>query len=207
MDGTYTFSVRATDTAGNVDATPATRSFTVDTVAPQTTIDSGPTGPTGGNAPSFGFSASETSTFECKLDGPGATVGTFVGCTTPRAFTGLADGTYTFSVRATDTAGNLDATPATRSFTVDTAAPDTTIDTGPTGTITVNSATFTFSSSEVDIPVRLTQPFATCTSPFATGTLPDGTYTFNVRATDAAGNVDPTPATRTFTIDTVRRTR
>ena len=45
-DGSHTFEVRATDAAGNIDATPASRSFTVDTAAPQTTIDSGPTGPT-----------------------------------------------------------------------------------------------------------------------------------------------------------------
>ncbi len=32
----------------------------------------------------------------------------------------------------------------------------------------------------------------------------EGAHTFSVRAKDAAGNVDPTPATQTFTIDTDR---
>src|SRR5262249_28668187 len=31
--------------------------------------------------------------------------------------------------------------------------------------------------------------------------LPDGSHTFSVRANDAAGNPDPSPATRTFVVD------
>ena len=210
-DGTYTFSVRATDAAGNLDQTPATRSFTVDTAAPQTTINTGPTGPTGSNAPSFGFSSSETpSTFECKLDGPGATTGTYAVCTTPRAYSALADGTYTFSVRATDAAGNQDATPDTRSFTVDTVAPQTTINTGPTGPTPNNSPSFGFADDgtgtsfqcRLDGPGATTGTYATCLSPRAYTGLADGTYTFLVRAVDAAGNLDATPATRSFTVDT-----
>ena len=210
-NGAYTFSVRATDTAGNTDSTPATRSFTVDTAAPDTTITSGPTGTTNVASPSFAFTSSEAgSTFECKLDGPGAATGTYATCTSPRAYVALADGAYTFSVRATDGAGNVDATPATRSFTVDATAPDTTINTGPSGTTTSNAPSFTFSGTEVgstfecklDGPGAATGTYATCTSPRAYVALADGAYTFSVRATDAAGNPDATPATRSFTVDT-----
>ena len=110
-DGTYTFEVRATDSAQNTDQSPASRSFSVDTAAPQTQVDSGPQGPTSNNDPSFAFSSSEpNSSFECRLDGPGAATGTFASCTSPRVFTDLADGTYTFEVRATDSA----ATPTAR---------------------------------------------------------------------------------------------
>jgi hypothetical protein len=51
-------------------------------------------------------------------------------------------------VPALDASGNTDATPATHSWTVDTAAPDTNITSGPTGTITENSATFTWTGTD-----------------------------------------------------------
>jgi hypothetical protein len=81
----------------------------------------GPSGTTSSASPSFG----SPSTFECKLDGPGATAGSFGSCTSPNAYTSLADGSYTFSVRGTDAASNTDASPATRSFTVSTGHPST----------------------------------------------------------------------------------
>ena len=212
-DGAYTFSVRATDAAGNPDASPATRSFSVDTGAPDTTIDTGPTGTSANNDPSFAYSSDEPgSSFECRLDGPGAATGSFADCTpSPKAYTDLADGAYTFSVRATDAAGNADASPATRSFSVDTGAPDTTIDTGPTGTSANNDPSFAYSSDEpgssfecrLDGPGAATGSFADCTpSPKAYTDLADGAYTFSVRATDAAGNADASPATRSFSVDT-----
>jgi hypothetical protein len=66
---------------------------------------------------SFDFSSSEPdSTFECSLDG-----GAFGSCTSPKSYTGLSVGTHTFSVKATDAAGNIDPTSASRSWTVATA--------------------------------------------------------------------------------------
>jgi len=89
-----------------------------DTNAPETTITSGPVEgvKVNDNDPSFQFSSSEPgSGFECKLD-----AAAFTACASPRAFTDIAEGLHTFAVRATDAAGNVDATPATRSWTVDT---------------------------------------------------------------------------------------
>jgi hypothetical protein len=68
------------------------------------TIDNGPADPTTGTSATFAFHADETATFQCKLDG-----GTYTACTSPAAYTSLADGTHTFSVTATDTAGNTSA--------------------------------------------------------------------------------------------------
>lgn len=93
-------------------------SFTVDNIAPDTTITGGPSGTTSDPNPSFTFTSTITpATFECKLDGPGGTIGSWGSCSSPKAYTALADGSYTFNVRAT--AGGLtDGSPATRSFTV-----------------------------------------------------------------------------------------
>ena len=72
----------------------------VDTTPPQTTIDSGPSGPTNDPTPSFGFSSSEPgSTFECRVD-----AAAFAGCTSPFTSNQLSDGAHTFEVRATDAA-------------------------------------------------------------------------------------------------------
>ena len=45
--------------------------------------------------------------------------------------------------------------------------------------------------------------FTTCTSPFTTATLSDASHTFEVRGVNPFGT-DPTPASRTFTVDTAR---
>src|SRR2546421_6944178 len=42
VDGTHAFAVYAVDAAGNADTTPSAYSWTVDTIAPETTITAGP---------------------------------------------------------------------------------------------------------------------------------------------------------------------
>ncbi len=205
--GDHAFSVRATDAAGNTDQTPATATLTVATVTPpDTTIDSAPAALTNNPAPSFSFSSSENyATFECKLDGPGATTGTYGACTNPRTYSGLADGAYTFSVRSISQGGTTDSTPATSSFTLDATPPDTIIDTGRTGAGQSTSATFTFHSTESGstLECRLDgAAFTPCSSPQAHSSLADGSHTFDVRAIDSATNIDLTPATNTFIVDT-----
>ncbi|MCE9672523.1 Ig-like domain-containing protein [Myxococcus stipitatus] len=200
--GGHTLQVRAVDTAGNIDPTPATRSWTVDTAAPDTSIVSGPSGTTASTSATFTFNATETpATYECSLDNAA-----FVACTSPATFTDLSQGNHTLSVRARDTAGNIDPTPATRSWTVDTAAPDTTIVTGPSGTTASTSATFTFNATETPATYECSldgAAFTACTSPATFTNLSQGNHTLSVQARDAVGNVDPTPATRTWTLDTV----
>ncbi len=199
-EGPRTFAVRATDPAGNQDSSAATRGWTVDTVAPDTTINSGPSGPTPSTIASFTFSSNEGGvTFECSLDGAA-----YSPCSSPAAYGGMSQGPHTFDVRAVDGAGNKDLSPANRAWTADTQAPNTTIDSGPTGTVATTSATFTFSSTEspstflCSINGGLT---STCSSPTTYNGLPEGSNTFSVRAVDAAGNQDGSPATRTWTIN------
>jgi hypothetical protein len=195
--GSHTFSVRAKDGAGNQDATPASRTWTIDTSAPDTSIASGPSGLTNSASASFGFSATKAgSTFECKLD-----AGAYGACTSPKAYSGLANGSHTFSVRAKDSTGNVDATPATRTWTIDRTAPNTSITSGPSGTVTATTATFAFTSTESGstFECRLDGgAWAACTSPKAYSGIAKGSHTFSVRAKDAAGNVDASPASRSW---------
>src|SRR5262249_9445138 len=114
-DGAHAYTAKATDAAGNVSAASGTRTITVDTAAPATTTTSGPPRAPNDASPSFGFSSEAGATLQCKLDGPGTTTGTYAGCTSPKAYSGLANGTYTFSVRATDAATNTGAA-ATHTF-------------------------------------------------------------------------------------------
>jgi hypothetical protein len=216
---TYTATLKggamgAKDLAGNPLGADKTWSFSTaaaplpppDITAPETTLDSGPSGTVSSSSASFAFSSSEAnSTFECSLDG-----GAFALCTSPKSYTNLSNGSHTFSVRATDAAGNTDATPASRTFTVDvppppqdTTAPETTIDSGPSGTIKQNSATFTFSSSEAGSSFECkldSAAFSACSSPKKYTGLANGSHTFSVRAIDAARNADATPASRTWTV-------
>ena len=83
-----------------------------DVTPPETSIASGPTGAVNSASATFGFSSDEPSTFECSLD-----LVPFGPCTSPSTYTALSEGTHTFRVRAKDTAGNVDATPATRTWT------------------------------------------------------------------------------------------
>jgi hypothetical protein len=205
-DGSYTFRVRATDGAGNTDASPATRSFTIDTTPPTATIDAGPAGPTSDAQPTFTFHSSEAnSSFQCSLDrGTASFIPCDAGSYRPAA--NLADGSWTFRVKATDLAGNIGAT-ATRAFVVDTSPPTVTIDSGPSGLTNNTQPTFTFHSGEADSTLQCSvdqgaAAFTPCNSgTFTSAALADGTWTFRVRATDALGNAEQNDATRTFTID------
>lgn len=201
--GTHAFEVRATDVAGNTDTTPARYQWTVagDTTAPETTLTGGPSGTVSSTSATFTFTTDDPyAGFECSLD-----AGQWIQCASPRGYSSLAYGTHEFRVRAWDPAGNIDATPASRTWTIaapDATAPETTITAGPSGTTTSTSASFSFSASEqATFECALDgAAYAPCTSPRAYSGLAGGSHTFTVRATDAVGNVDASPASRTWTI-------
>jgi Ca2+-binding RTX toxin-like protein len=124
----------------------------------------------------------------------------------------LADGQHTFTVWAVDAAGNQDASPATWQFTVDTVAPDTTIDSGPYGKVTNSTPVFGFSSpdgSGIRFRCRFdAQQFAPCTNASQdtpASPLSPGKHVFEVQAVDQAANLDPTPASASFTVGACNR--
>ncbi|HMJ79141.1 MAG TPA: hypothetical protein VK507_24365, partial [Iamia sp.] len=205
-NGTYTFNVRARDPSGNVGST-VSRSWTVDTVGPTTTINGGPAAGSRTTSTSAGFSltANEAANYQCKLDTPSG-AGGFASCSSTPGYSGLADGTYTFSARGTDSIGNLGST-VSRTWTVDTQPPDTSISPGgPTGATSSNSPTFGFTSSEPNSTFECkldSGAWETCTSTKGYTSLAEGEHTFRVRAIDASSLTDPTEAVRTWTVDTV----
>jgi hypothetical protein len=147
--GTHTFMVRAIDTSGIPDPTPATFTWSimqttptpsptptptptptpVDTTPPETTITSAIDG-NGTSLPLSGTTAAVTSSnsitisfngtdnigisgFQCSMDGQPA-----AACTSPIMLNNLAVGTHTFMVRAIDTSGIPDPTPATFTWSI-----------------------------------------------------------------------------------------
>jgi hypothetical protein len=205
-EGEHTFSVFAVSAAEVADETPATHAWRVDLTPPETTITGAPAALDNSVDTEIVFTASETSTFSCTLDG-----GAAAACESPFAVTGLTDGEHTVTVLATDEAGNVEVDPATHTWTVDTTAPDTVIDSGPTGAVAMATARFTFSSPNAGAGAVYacaldTTTFTACTSPRDLTGLAEGSHTFQVRVRDAVGNMDPTPASRTWTVDTIAPT-
>jgi hypothetical protein len=203
-DGPHAFAVRARDRAGNLDASPAIYAWTVDTSTPDTQILSSPPDASASTSATFTFLSPDAgggATFQCALDGTA-----FAACTSPRAYASLAEGPHSFAVRVRDAVGNFDPSPAIRSWAVDLTPPTTTIVTGPSGTLPVASASVTFTSNETGATFACSldgAAFAACTSPAALTGLAQGPHSFAVRATDAAGHPDPSPATAAWTVDTV----
>jgi hypothetical protein len=161
-------------------------------LAPDTTITASPAVTTSSTSASFSFTSTEAnSTFECKLD-----TGAFAACTSPQSYSALIAGSHTFQVQATDTVGNTDPTPASFTWIIDTTAPDTTITASPAVTTSSTSASFSFTATEAGSTFECkldAGAFAACTSPQSYSALAVGSHTFQVQATDPAGNTDPTP--------------
>jgi hypothetical protein len=194
-DGTYTFEVTAVYPGGVPDPTFATHQFTVDTASPDTTIASGPPALSNVPTPEFAFTSTEAGRFECRHHRAGEAAPGFTPCGPTYVPGALADGDYVFEVTAVDLAGNRELEPGRHLFSIDTAPPQTEITGGP-GDTTAATAVFLFSApGAVGLSCRLDggawQP---CQSPHTYSGLSLGPHTFELTATDAAGNTDPTPA-------------
>ena len=203
-EGAHTFQVRAIDAVNNTDPTPASFNWTI-SAAPDTLINSGPAadgGVTNSTTAIFSFTSTDPSaTFACSLDN-----GVFSACTSPKTYTKLKAGNRIFRVQAT-TGGATDPTPAIFNWTIDTTAPNTTITSGPPALTNNPQATFTFTSTQAGGGYLCSLdggPFAPCASPFTTDPLADGKHNFQVKAYDAAGNMDKSAAkAKAWTVDTI----
>ena len=138
-----------------------------------------------------------------------STAAPYVACTSPDGYTGLAVGPHTFAVRATDASGNIDgpggATPgrstARRRRRRSTTQPAALTSSG-TARLRVRRQR---RARRATLPVPLDAgALGRVRVPKTYANLPAGPHTFSVRAIDAAGNVDPSPASYSWTVDTRR---
>ena len=188
--GDNEFMVQAINALGFPDLTPALYEWEIvagpDTTPPDTVITAGPAnGSFSANYITiFEFTGEDDQTppleldFECFLDGEN-----LGGCDTMEEIEVETAGEHTFGVAAVDDAGNIDPTPAERTWTiVDMSPPDTEILSGPDSEITDTSATFEFAGFEelTDLPVNAfecaldNQDFVPCTAPYTVTTSPSG---------------------------------
>jgi hypothetical protein len=182
-----------------------------DTDPPETVISSGPTGTLFSNQATFEFHADEPSTFQCKLDG-----GVFEPCSSPKVYTSLAFGGHTFEVRAIDSAGNVDQSPDSRSWTAQQNTAPTITSPKPAPGSAIRDRTPVISAVVKDAETELTQSNITLkvdgsVKSFAYDAVKDkvlrqssklafGKHTVSITATDGKGEA----TTRVWSFKVVR---
>ena len=199
--GQHTFAVTASDLAGNTSG-PDSYTWTIDTTAPAApTITAHPATLTNATTADFSFASDspDVQRYICTLD-----TATQV-CSGMASYTGLDDGEHTFEVTTQDLANNT-SEPTSFTWTIDTAVPNApTITAHPAALTKATSADFSFASDSSDVAsytCTLDGNSQPCSSPVSyAGPLSETVHTFEVTATDGAGNRSSS-VPFTWTIDT-----
>lgn len=207
-EGSHTLRVRARDSAGNVDPTPALHSWTVDLTPPPAPVVGSPAegARLESTTPTFTGTAVAGSRVTLLMDG------NFLGDIERVEGSGqwsyavtapLARGSHELTAIATDEAGN-DSDSTTVSFSVG-ALPDTRVLSGPPALTNQRSATFDLDSPTPDVSYECSLDegaFAACADPLVLTSVAEGAHQLQARARDSAGQVDDTPASYSWTVDT-----
>ena len=201
-DGSYTFSTRQVDAAGNHGPV-SSFAFTVSATAPpEVLIDNIPGSPTGETTADIFLTGEPGATIECAVDG-----GAWTTCTSPLSLTGLGEGAHEVLVRQQSAAipPVQSAETAIRWLVDLTPPPAPAISGRPADPTTSRSATFNVTTApDTTLECQLTPgaTWAPCTPPLTFASLVDGTYTFQTRSIDSAGNIS-SPTSSTWTVDNV----
>jgi hypothetical protein len=113
---------------------------------PDTAIATGPSGTIAVREASFAFEGTQPGTFECSLDSAA-----WAACLSPKSYASLSDGPHTFEVRAVNTLGKADPTPAVTSFTVEIPKPGVVASAGPSGPVAGQSFNLELVDGTVDL--------------------------------------------------------
>ncbi|MDX6581691.1 MAG: hypothetical protein QOI10_875 [Solirubrobacterales bacterium] len=187
----------ASVSAGFTDRTPAAPSIT----------DTDPGSPASDNDPEVKGSAGAATTVKIYstsgCSGSPLASGSAARFASP-GITVNVHGDATTKLRATDTdsAGNISSCSPAFAYTEDSAAPETTISSGPRRRTSERKVRFVFEATEPGSTFECRfdhHRFAPCASPL-TRRLEPGKYAFKVRAIDSSANLDTTPARRKFKI-------
>jgi chitodextrinase len=180
--------VRQDGTTGDTFTIPGATASPIDTA-----IDSSPATQSNSAQATFSFHATQSpATYQCQLDAAAA-----APCTSPVTYSGLAEGSHSFSVAATAASGT-DPSPATATWTVDLTAPSppsALVATAPTSAavnLTWAAATDANGIAGYDITrngAALASVSGSATSYGDTTVTANTAYTYQVVARDAAGNV------------------
>jgi Domain of unknown function (DUF4962)/Heparinase II/III-like protein len=164
-----------------------------------TALTSSPNAMTNQTAASFEFTSTRAgATFSCKLDSGAAAT-----CTSPKAYSALADGAHSFTVVAKD-ANGLASAPAASSWTIDTVAPVTTIASAPSSETTDTIATFAFTESKPGVGVEYAldgaAEFKPCDASLVLSGLATGAHELRARGRDALGNLEAAPVSYRWSV-------
>ncbi|WP_143195277.1 Ig-like domain-containing protein [Archangium sp. Cb G35] len=209
--GFHWIRVEATDAAGNTSPLSDVSTFTIDNVAPSIPVVTSPANNAVTNdTPEIRGTAEAGSTI-IVIDGATELTPTVVADSSGNwvfvASTRWSQGAHSFKVKARDRAGNMGSESSARNLTIDVAPPETTISPAVAAFIKTASLTISF-TSEAGATFKCSTDgvnFTNCTtaSSHTINSMVHGsTYRFYVRASDAVGNVDPTPASASWEVDT-----
>eukprot|EP00898_Chlorokybus_atmophyticus_P003502 jgi/Chlat1/4152/Chrsp27S04229 len=201
-DGLHTVMVRAAGLDNMLwDPTPKNWTWSVDTVAPEVTITNSPGSVTGSTNAFFEITATESGLQEYRLDNGPYVPFSFLN---EVSLQDLTEGPHTFTVRVTDANGNI-GKPEEYSWIIDNGDPDTFVLSGPSTPTFDTQSMFSFGSTEsgVSYQYKVDQDAEWTDidgSTLTTRQVGQGLHMLQVRAMDAAENLDPTPAVYSWTV-------
>jgi probable HAF family extracellular repeat protein len=168
--GLQTVTLTVTNGA-NQSASASVQVSVVDTTPPDTTITSAPPAVTALTSATFSFSSTEGGTFERSLDG-----GPWIAVTNPETLSGLSVAAHTYAVRAIDTSGNIDPTPASASWTI--------VNTGSGSNVDAPALGGTSAAGGMDLVFsNVTSPGTTTVTESSTGSNPPAGFKVGSPAT------------------------
>jgi fibronectin type 3 domain-containing protein len=206
--GSYSYTVRAVDAAGNLSDESNSASATVpDTTKPTVPGNLTATGSVGEVALSWDASSDDVAVTGYRIFRDGTQIDAVADTTTSYTDQGLAPDTYSYTVRAVDAAGNL----SDESNVADASVPDLIKPTAPQN-LTASSGDplrvdLAWEASTDNVAVSGYEVYrdgalvgSTATPSYSDQPLIPGTYSYEVRAFDAAGNLSDPSNTVTVTL-------